>query len=194
MREYQGTFSVFGLTVSNSKTKHMTTGRQVVDSDREPIAMAGGDIGSEDEFLYLDSVIAASGKMDTDVDNRVAKASRAFGTLRKAVFLDRDLSLCTKRMIYQVCVMSVLLNGAECWTPLRRHIRELSTFHHRCIRIIQGISNSQQWAERITMIEVRRRWGDTETAAEKTQRRRLEWLGHLARMPDHRIPKSTLFG
>ena len=46
----------------------------------------------------------------------------------------------------------------------------------------------------ITMTEVRRGWGDTETAAEKTQRRRLEWLGHLASMPDHRIPKSTLFG
>ena len=44
-----------------------------------------------DEFPYLGSVIAASGKMDTDVDNRVAKASRAFGALRKAVFLDRDL-------------------------------------------------------------------------------------------------------
>ena len=27
---------------------------------------------------------------------------------------------------------------------------------------------------------MRLRWGDTETAAEKTQRRRLEWLGHLA--------------
>ena len=50
--------------------------------------MAGGEIGSVDEFPYLGSVIAASGKMDTDVDNRVAKASRAFGALRKAVFLN----------------------------------------------------------------------------------------------------------
>ena len=25
------------------------------------------------------------------------------------------------------------------------------------------------------------------------KKRRLEWLGHLARMPDHRVPKSALF-
>ena len=90
--------------------------------------------------------------------------------------------------------MSVLLYGAECWTPLRRHTRKLNTFHHRCIRTILGISNNQQWTERITMTEVRRRWGNMETVAEKIQRRRLEWLGHLACMPDHRMPKSTLFG
>ena len=43
-----------------------------------------------------------------DVENRTAKASRAFGALRKAVFLDKDLLLCTKRKVYQACVMSVL--------------------------------------------------------------------------------------
>ena len=44
------------------------------------------------------------------------------------------------------------------------------------------------------MAEVRRRWGDEETASEKVKKKMLEWLGHLVRMPDHRIPKSTLFG
>ena len=46
VREYQETCSDFGLTVSNPKTKHMTTGRQVEDSNREPIAVAEGEIGS----------------------------------------------------------------------------------------------------------------------------------------------------
>ena len=90
-------------------------------------------------------------------------------------------------------VLSVLLYQAECWTPLRRHEKRLNTFHHRCVRTIIGISNRQQCSERITKAEVRRRWGDEETVSEKVQKRRLEWLGHLARMPDHRLPKVMLF-
>ena len=77
--------------------QHMVTGRQVVDGDREPIAVAGGEICSVDEFPYLGSKIASSGRIDADVESRIAKAFRAFGALRKAVFLDKDLTLLLRR-------------------------------------------------------------------------------------------------
>ena len=53
-----------------------------------------------------------------------------------------------------------------------------------------------QWAEHITMAEVRWRWeeGDEKAAAVKVTKHRLEWLGHLVRMAVHRIPKSALLG
>ena len=194
IREYQITCSQFGLTVSLPKTKHMVSGRQVVREDREPIEVAGGEIEGVEEFPYLGSVITASGKIDAEVETRIAKASRAFGASRKAVFLDRNLTLCTKRKLYQACVLSVLMYGAVCWTLLGRHVKKLNTFHHWCMRIILGVSNMQQWTEKITMAEVRRRWGDEETIEEKIQRRKLEWLGHFARMLEHRIPKSILLG
>ena len=41
----------------------------------------------------------------------MARASRAFRALRKAVFLDINLWLSTKKKIYNACVMSVLLYG-----------------------------------------------------------------------------------
>jgi len=85
--------------------------------------------------------------MDVDVDRRVTQASKAFGALRKAVFLDKNLRLTTKRKLYNACVLSVLLHGMECWVPLRKHVRKLNTFYHRCIRTILGISNRQQWAQ-----------------------------------------------
>ena len=117
--------------------------------------------------------------MNTDMNCRVAQASKAFSALRKAVFQDKDLRLVTKKRIYNACIFSVLLFGAECWTPLRQNERNINTFHHRCIRTILDISNREQWSEPITTAEVRRRWGHEETVGEKVQRRQLERSGHL---------------
>ena len=77
-----------------------------------------------------------------DVDRRIAHASRAFGALRKPVFLDKNLSLSIKGRVYTACVLSVLLYSVDCWTPLMKHYRKLNTFHHRRIRVILGISNT----------------------------------------------------
>ena len=191
---YQQVGKNFGLTVSLPNTKHMVTGRSVEECDQEPISLEGGNIEAVDDFPYLGSLIARSGKIDVEVDRRLAQASKAFGALRKAVFMDRTLSLSIKRRLYTAYVLPVLLYGAECWIPVMRHNRKLNSFHHRCIRIILGISNRQQWSERIMMAEVRRRWGDMELITDKIRMRRLEWLGHLARMSDDRLPKSILFG
>ena len=154
---YQKTASDFGLRVSLPKTKQMVTGRLVEEGDQESVALDGGDIEVVSEFPYLGSLIADSGRMDMDVDRQVAQASKAFGALRKSVFLDKSLSLATKRRLYNACVLSVLLYGSECWIPLRKHEKKMNSFHYRCVRTILGISNRQQWSECITMQEVRRR-------------------------------------
>ena len=120
-------------TVSISKTMHLVTGRKTVGSDRSPIKVNNGDINSVDEFQFLGSRIVACGRMDGDVEIRIAQASRAFGALHKAVFMDKYLTLCTKGMIYKTCLFSVLLHGSGCWIPLREHIQKLNIFHHRYI-------------------------------------------------------------
>ncbi len=71
------------------------------------------------------------------MEKRIARASKPFGALRKAVFQDKNLTLVTKRKVYQGCVLSVLLYGSECWIPLRKHINKLNSFHHRCLRDLQ---------------------------------------------------------
>ena len=132
--------------------------------------------------------------MDVDIDRRVAQASKAFGAQRKSVFSDRDLLVPTKWKVYQACVLTVLLYGSECWVLLCHQEPKLESFHHRCLRAILGISKNQQWEQRITSQEIRQRWGDTATVTQKVAARRLEWLGHLARMPEHRLPQKCLFG
>ena len=178
VQTYQQVSRSFGLSVSIPKTKYMATGREVIEDDKGSIPVDGGEIESVDEFPYLGSMM-----------KRIAQASRAFGALHKAVFMDRDLKLETKHKIYQACVLSVLMYGSECWVLLRQHVQKIDSFHHRCIRIILGITNRQWWSQHITNLEIRKRWGDLETAADKVTKCRLEWLGHLARMPSHRMPK-----
>ena len=44
------------------------------------------------------------------------------------------------------------------------------------------------------MADVRRRWGDTMLVSCRVKLKCLEWLGHLARMSDTRLPKCVFFG
>ena len=135
-----------------------------------------------------------SGRTHIEVDKRIAYALKAFGALRRAVFKDTHLSVTTKRSVYRACVLSVLLYGGECWIPLRKDLKKLNIFHHRCVRIVLGITNQRQWEESISSTMVREQWGDVETIEIKLVKRCLEWLGHLTRMQDHRLPKICLFG
>ena len=68
--------------------KQMVTGRMIEEEDQEYIALDSGSIEVVQEFPYLGSIIESSGKMDVDVDRRIAQASKSFGALRKSVFLD----------------------------------------------------------------------------------------------------------
>ena len=170
----------------------MVVGHGVAEEEKLPLALDDGSIEWVSEFPYLGSLMAESGRSHMEVDKRIA--SKAFGTLRRAVFKDDHLSVVTKRNVYRARVLSVLLYGSECWVPLRRDVKRLNSFHHRCISTVLGITNQRQWEERISSAMVREQWGDVKTIETKMVRRRLEWLAHLARMPDHRLPKICLFG
>ena len=160
---------------------------------KAPIDLPQGSTENVDEFPYLGSLVASNKMVDTEVNKCIANASKSFGALRCAVFKGKNLTTTTKWKVYQACVLSVLLYGAGCWTPLRRHLRRLDSFHHRCIRTILGITNQQQWQQRIPSASTREQWGDIVSAATKVAERWLEWLGHLAWMQDNRIPKKVLF-
>ena len=194
MTEFASTASDFGLNVNFTKTKVMAAGQEITVEDQSPLSVGPERINNVNEFPYLGSVVGSSGRVDADIDRKIAQASKVFGALKQAVFQNHNLTTHTKRLVYNACVLSVFLYGSECWIPLRKHLKKLDAFHNRCIRIILGISRKQQWSQHLTSQEIRERWGDIETVPVKVTKRRLEWLGHVARMPDHRIPKQTLFG
>ena len=76
----------------------------------------------------------------------------------------------------------------------QREVRNLETFHHRCLRTLLGISRGLQISQHISNEDVRSRAGLTVSLADMISCRRLRWLGHIARMNDNRLPKQLLFG
>ena len=185
--------SEFGLTVNCAKTKFMVVGDRIKDEDCMPMQIADGIVEYVTSFVYLGSEITPDARCRVDVQRRIGSAARAFGALQK-VFSDAHLSLNTKRHLFTACVSSVLLYGAESWVTVQADLRSLDTFYHQCIRTVMDINRKQQREEKITSEELRTRWGDPLAMSDKVRVRRLEWLGHLARMDDARLPKSILFG
>lgn len=94
---------------------------------------------------------------------RIAKASRAFGALRRPVFRDSNLSLKTKRMVYKAMVHGVFLNGSEMWGTKRDTIECLEVFHNRCLKGILGITSIQRRSEHLSSVQIAMQFGMEES-------------------------------
>ena len=58
-------------------------------------------------------MIVANGRIDKEVDRRIANASKIVSALRRATFKNINLAMTTKRLAYEACILSVLLYGAQ---------------------------------------------------------------------------------
>ena len=94
---YEEVASDFGLPLSVEQTKGMAVGQEV---DVTPVQVKGGSLDIVDHFFYLGSNMSSDGEIMVKIDCRIAKASRAFGCLRRPIFQNRNLSVVTKRQVY----------------------------------------------------------------------------------------------
>ena len=179
----------FGLTISTKKTEVLfqpAPGNQHTDPD---ITVNGQHLNSVERFTYLGSTLSRNVTIDDEVNTRLAKASVAFGRLHKSVWNRRGITTETKVKVYRAVVLTSLLYGCETWTTYQRHVRKLNHFHTKCLRRILGI----KWQDKIpdTMVLSQAGIPTINTILMQAQ---LRWAGHVARMPDHRIPKQLMFG
>ena len=183
----------WGLILSVPKTKLLVAVVELSPVDLAPLQLNGDAVEVIREFKYLGSLVEASGRMTGEIDQHIVQASKAFGSLRSAVFLAHDLSLEMKRLVYCFVVLGVLY-GAETWAPTQVLVRKLEWFHRRCVRCIMGVGKTVQWAQHITTTQLAECFGMNESSNHLLGQSRLRWLGHLAQMSDRLTPKCLLFG
>ena len=137
--EFVNSASKWGLTDSIQKRKGLIVGKHVTPSDTMPVQVGDDSVEVVQDFTYLGSNITSDRELKSEVECRIAKAARAFRCLQKSIFQNRHRSVETKRKVYKVVVLSVLLYGAEMWTINAGSVRCLSDFmyqnHHGHLQV-----------------------------------------------------------
>ena len=159
-------------------------GKQYVEPS---ISVGGQELNAVGKFTYLGSTFSRNVVIDDEVNVRLAKSSVAFGRLHKNIW--NSITQETKIKVYRSIVFTTLLYGCETWTVYKRHARKLNHYHTTCLRKLLGI----KWQDKIPDTEVLTRAGLPSIFTILMQSQ-LRWAGHVARMPDHRLPKKLLFG
>jgi hypothetical protein len=172
----------FGLQISLKKTV-------TISQAPEPHVFSIDDINLQDleRFTYLGSCLSKNTTVDSEISTRLGIASTAFGRLTKRVWNNRHLGIKTKVRVYEACVLSILLYGAETWATYRPQESKLSAFHTRNLRFIVG----KTWEDKMTNEELFMLTGSGPLSS-RLKFTRLRWAGHVNRMPSTRIPHMIL--
>jgi len=144
-----------------------------------------------DRFCYLGTILTRNCKDAEDVSNRIKCAGNAFGSLRKILFSNPNISYPAKRSAYLSLVLPIALYGSECWCLKENLLQQLRLFHHTCIRAMCRVNLAHTFKHRITTVELMERL-NLKSIDSYVTKRQLTWAGHVARMEFDRLPRKLL--
>ena len=183
-----------GLTINSTKTKYMVAGR---DSGRSSgvgaeVVFDGDVFEVVEEFVYLGTLVTCDNDVSREVKRRIAAANRAFYGLRNQL-RSRNLQTSTKFALYKTLILPVALYGHEAWTLKEADRRAFGVFERKVLRtILGGKQENGVWRRRMNH-ELYQVYEDA-NIVNRIKYGRLQWAGHLVRMPEERIAKTIFDG
>ena len=82
------------MKISIKKTKVLSIGYE------QARILDGSVLENVTEFTYLGSIMSQDGGCIAEIDARISKASRVFGSWKKRVFTNRQFSISTKMKFF----------------------------------------------------------------------------------------------
>lgn len=143
---------------------------------------------------------ATSGSKDAELSYRRQLAGVVFQRLSHPVWQRRCIALPTKLRIYAAMVRSVLLYGAHSWPLTPAQLEELEVLQRSHLRRILGRSSwkvppgGASQPKLLSNEALMAACGNQPTIAVQLRRVRGRWVGHVLRMPEHRLARKLFFG
>ena len=116
MDRFSQTCEDFGPTISLKKTN--VVGKDTM--ELPDITVDDYELDVFEQFTYLGSTITDNLSLDTEIDKRIRKAATTLALLTSRVWTDPKLTVKTKMVVYNACVVSTLMYCSETWTTYSR--------------------------------------------------------------------------
>ena len=178
-------YETFGLKVNTDKTEVLcwSTEGDSEDSATE-FHIDNSALKIVRDFKYLGIYLSSDCRMDREVENRISHASSAYHRLRRRMFNSHNLSLTTKKKVYNAVCLSALFYGSKTWTLYARQSKLLEAGHIKSLRFMLRIS----WWDKVTHSDILKRSHSVSIVGDLSCRQ-LRWVSHVIRMPDERLLK-----
>ena len=161
------------------------------DADTSDLSVDGGTVSFCLQFPYLGALVTWNLDDRAEIADRITKATKAFGALSGPVFRQQGIDRKAKKAAYTALVLNILLYGCETWILTAKTRYDLRCFHRRCMRIMMDTSCWAMICRGDQHVHLQKRLGLDDISA-YIIRRRLQWAGHVYRMPAARLPRQLL--
>jgi hypothetical protein len=197
-------FAKFGLIMhigtngKKSKTEAVYYPPKLLNEGEEPkvkitetFPVKHGYVGFTENFKYLGSLINSDLRDIHEIKQRIRKATNQMHELNH-LWRNKHVEQDIKVWLYLALPVNTLLWGCESWAISAEAMRSLETFHTKSIRKILGVSMWNVQALRVTNEQVREEFNNMTTMENILKKRQLQWIGKLARLPEHRLPRQLM--
>ncbi|KAG8229814.1 hypothetical protein J437_LFUL008182, partial [Ladona fulva] len=160
---------VLGLTVNEHKTKFM--------------------LQSVYNFTSLGSNVSSDNDETKKIRKRIYSANHAFYSLLP-VFKSKNVYRETKIKLYKTLIRTVLSYGSETWTVTAKSAELLDNLERRMLRRIYGPVHSEGIWKICWNHEIYELYKEPKISTH-IKFMRLQWAGHVQRMPETRVAKTV---
>lgn len=183
---------IFGQLISIKKTEILDVSKYNNQTPDVDLKISNTTLKVVPNFKYVGSTENKIGTMADEIRIRIQRMAASFSKMSRRVFLNKNLSLRVKLIMFEVFVISVGLYGCAAWNTTSIDIHHLEVWHQRSIRKIFKI----KWYHYISffdLVQLASRCGYELVPIEgRIRESRLKYLGHVERMEDFRLPKILL--
>jgi Reverse transcriptase (RNA-dependent DNA polymerase) len=148
--------------------------------------VSSGPVKITNEFKYLGSWIGEDCSLDKEIRVRMGAAVGRFHSFAK-IWANRSMPLKSKMKVYNTFVLPLFLYASDTWPFTKSQLEVLEVAHTMCLRMILRVERSDRHSNKYIYEQCR-------SAPLKISviRRSLQWMGHVMRMDDTRLPRMVM--